>query len=155
MRKDILEREAEIREWVALRHSEAFMCCELKCRPVTLDGYLKKFGLNYQGNKGSKGKTSPNRKHADRFLHDGSTIRSFKLKLLLLRDELKSPVCEQCRGAEWMGKPMPLELHHINGNPFDDRIENLQVLCPNCHALTDNYAGRGTHRAGNAGVAER
>ena len=38
-----------------------------------------------------------------------------------------------------MDKPIPLELHHINGVHSDNRIENLQLLCPNCHALTDNY----------------
>lgn len=41
-----------------------------------------------------------------------------------------------------MDKPIPLELHHINGVHSDNRIENLQLLCPNCHALTDNYRGK-------------
>jgi len=153
MRKDILKREEEIRGWVAQRRSKAFICRELRCKPITLDGYLKKFGINYQGNKGGKGKNSPSRKSAGQFLFNGSTVKSHRLKLMLLRDGLKEPMCEQCRGAEWMGKPMPLELHHINGNPFDNRIENLQVLCPNCHALTDNHAGRGAHRMNTAGVA--
>ncbi|MFL6254113.1 MAG: HNH endonuclease signature motif containing protein [Pyrinomonadaceae bacterium] len=153
MRKDILEREAEIRAWVLQHRPKAFMCRELRCKPITLDGYLKKFGVDYQGNKGGKGKSSPNRKSASQFLFNGSTIKSHRLKLMLLRDELKAPICEQCRGTEWMDKPIPLELHHVNGNPFDNRIDNLQVLCPNCHALTDNHAGRGIHRRNIAGVA--
>ena len=153
MRKDISGREAEIRAWVAQHRSKALICRELQCKPATLDGYLKKFGLNYRGNKGSKGKTSSNRKHASQFLHVGSTIKSHRLKLLLLRDELKESSCEQCHGTEWMGKPIPLELHHVNGDPFDNRIENLQILCPNCHALTDNHAGKGRHRGEDAGVA--
>ena len=148
-----MEREAEVREWVTQHRSKAFMCRELRCKPVTLDGYLKKFGLSYEGNKGSKGKTAPNRRRATEFLFDGSTVKSFRLKLLLFRNGLKAPLCERCLGAEWMGEPMPLELHHVNGNPFDNRIENLQVLCPNCHALTANHAGRGIHRMGDAGVA--
>lgn len=41
-----------------------------------------------------------------------------------------------------VGFRIPLELHHINGDHTDNRLENLQVLCPNCHALTDNYRGR-------------
>ena len=44
--------------------------------------------------------------------------------------------------TEWQGKPIALELHHINGQKDDLRIENLQILCPNCHAFTDNYRGR-------------
>lgn len=155
MRIDILEREAEIREWVAQRRPKAFMCRELRCKPLTLDSYLKKLGLDYRGNKGGRGKISPKRKSASEFLYDGSIIKSFRLKLMLLRDELKAPLCERCKRSKWLGEPMPLELHHINGNPFDNRIENLQVLCPNCHALTDNHAGRGSRRAVSAGVAER
>ena len=41
-----------------------------------------------------------------------------------------------------MGEPIPLELHHINGIRNDLRIENLQILCPNCHSFTDNYRGK-------------
>ena len=52
--------------------------------------------------------------------------------------------CESCGLSEWMGKPIPLEIHHINGNNTDNRVENLQLLCPNCHALTNNYRGRAT-----------
>ncbi len=50
--------------------------------------------------------------------------------------------CEVCGLTEWMGKPIPLEIHHINGKNTDNRMENLQLLCPNCHALTSNYRGR-------------
>ena len=44
--------------------------------------------------------------------------------------------------SEWIGMPIALELHHINGIKDDLRIENLQILCPNCHAFTDNYIGK-------------
>ncbi len=50
--------------------------------------------------------------------------------------------CESCLLSEWMGAPIPLEIHHINGVNTDNRIENLVLLCPNCHALTNNYRGR-------------
>ncbi len=50
--------------------------------------------------------------------------------------------CEQCGLSEWQGHAIPLEIHHINGNNTDNRIENLKLLCPNCHALTNNYRGK-------------
>ena len=156
MRRDILEREAEIREWVAQRRPKAFMCRELRCKPLTLDSYLKKFGLDYRGNMGAKGyKRVSNRKNANDYLRKGSLIGSHKLKLKLLRDGLKELRCERGGQVEWLGEPIPIELHHVNGNRFDNRFDNLQLLCPNCHALTDNHAGRGSRRVGRAGVAER
>lgn len=48
--------------------------------------------------------------------------------------------------TKWMGEPIALELHHINGVKDDLRIENLQILCPNCHAFTDNYRGRNINK---------
>jgi predicted HNH restriction endonuclease len=51
-------------------------------------------------------------------------------------------MCERCKNTTWEGNPIPLELHHINGIHSDNRISNLQILCPNCHALTDNYKGK-------------
>ena len=50
--------------------------------------------------------------------------------------------CEKCGLDSWQGRPIPLEIHHINGDNTDNRLENLQLLCPNCHALTNNYRGR-------------
>lgn len=51
-------------------------------------------------------------------------------------------VCERCGRSEWEGEQIPLQVHHLNGKHSDNRIENLQILCPNCHALTDNYCGK-------------
>jgi hypothetical protein len=148
MRNDILEREAEIRAWVAQHRPKAFICRELRCKPITLDGYLKKFGIDYRGNMGAKGfRLSPSRKSAREYLKKGALISSHKLKLRLLRDGLKSHRCERCGRNRWLSKPIPIELHHVNGNRFDNRLENLQLLCPNCHALTDNHAGKGSRRS--------
>jgi hypothetical protein len=143
MRKDILARRVEIEHWIATRRPKAFMCRELQCKPITLESYLGKMGLSYSGNMGGKGKSCPTRKKAEVFLFKGSIIKSHLLKLKLIEDGLKERRCENCRNTDWLGKLIPLELHHINGDRFDNRFENLQLLCPNCHALTDNYSGRG------------
>ena len=50
--------------------------------------------------------------------------------------------CEKCGLEIWQGQPIPLEIHHVNGDNTDNRLENLLLLCPNCHALTNNYRGR-------------
>jgi HNH endonuclease len=69
------------------------------------------------------------------------------LKARLLEAGLLSPACRDCGIAEWRGRPLALELHHINGDGKDNRLENLTLLCPNCHSQTDSWGGRNTTRA--------
>jgi hypothetical protein len=64
------------------------------------------------------------------------------LKTRVLRAGLKQNRCENCGIEEWRGRPLSLALHHVNGDGRDNRLENLQLLCPNCHSQTDNFAGR-------------
>lgn len=68
------------------------------------------------------------------------------LKQRLLRSGLKSEYCEICGLSQWRDEPLSLALHHINGDRRDNRIVNLQLLCPNCHSQTDNFAGRNGRR---------
>lgn len=60
----------------------------------------------------------------------------------LLKEGLKQHQCTHCGLAVWCGQPILLELHHINGINNDHRLSNLHSLCPNCHALTNNYRGK-------------
>lgn len=78
----------------------------------------------------------------DEILVDGSAVRGSRLMRRLIREGLKEPRCEHCRRTEWRDAPIPLELDHVNGDPTDNRLHNLRVLCPNCHALTPTYCGR-------------
>ena len=75
-----------------------------------------------------------------------SNYQSYKLKRRLIQEGLKDNICERCKLSEWQGVPIPLELHHINGNNRDNRLENLTLLCPNCHALTESYRGKNKSR---------
>ena len=68
------------------------------------------------------------------------------LKARLLRMGVKTNACELCGISEWRGRPLSLALHHVNGRGQDNRLENLQLLCPNCHSQTENFAGRNRRR---------
>lgn len=69
-------------------------------------------------------------------------INSFTLKNKLIKAGYKENKCECCGISEWQNKPIICQLHHINGDHNDNRIENLQILCPNCHSQTENYCGQ-------------
>jgi hypothetical protein len=75
----------------------------------------------------------------------------WNLKRRLLLAGLKEPRCERCGIADWLGRPLSLALHHINGDNRDNRLENLALLCPNCHSQTENFAGRNAGRGGAGG----
>lgn len=113
----------------------------------TIHDKIKKYNIDishFLGQGWNKGlKFKPNKGLSlEKILVENSTYQSFKLKNRLLEEGLKECKCEKCNNTEWLGKPIPLELHHINGDRTDNRFENLQILCPNCHAQTDNYRGK-------------
>ena len=147
-RNDILEQKEQILQWIEEKQSKAFICRQLKCKPDTLNSYLTKMGIEYKGNIGRAGhpRTTGNNKYktAEEYVNSGSIIKSHVLKLKLLRDGVKQHKCEKCGLTEWLGEPIPLELHHVNGDHYDNRIENLRLLCPNCHAKEENNSGKGT-----------
>lgn len=64
------------------------------------------------------------------------------LKRWLLRQ--RGHQCEKCGLRTWQGEDIPLEMHHIDGDAKNNRFNNVQLICPNCHALTDTYKARNT-----------
>jgi hypothetical protein len=75
-------------------------------------------------------------------LTEGRLIQSNDLRRRLIQEGLKDARCEDCGLSTWNGRPIPLELDHLNGRRDDNRLSNLQILCPNCHAQTPTYRGR-------------
>lgn len=72
-------------------------------------------------------------------LVENSSYKSSGLRDRLINLGLKQNKCECCGITEWNGKPIRIQLHHINGNHNDNRLENLMMLCPNCHSQTHNF----------------
>lgn len=93
-------------------------------------------------NKGLKGIGKP-LIPIDQILVKNSYYQSYKLKKRLFDTRLKDPKCELCGWAQKsLDGRLPLELDHINGDNHDNRLENLRVLCPNCHSLQPTHRGR-------------
>lgn len=81
-------------------------------------------------------------KLSDMLIKDSKYSNMSSLKKRIIRNNLLEYKCQYCGITEWMGKPIVLQLHHINGDNRDNRIENLQLLCPNCHSQTDSFCGK-------------
>jgi hypothetical protein len=73
------------------------------------------------------------------YLNNQIKISTHRLKRKLFNAGLKERKCEECNSTTWQNMPLPLELHHVDGNRLNNNLSNLQMLCPNCHALTTNF----------------
>jgi 5-methylcytosine-specific restriction endonuclease McrA len=93
----------------------------------------------------SKMKWASHRRFAHRW--DGVAFNDVPIGEKKRRLKLEqNDACAVCKNTVWQGKPIPLELDHINGDPNDECKENLQFICPNCHAQTDTYCGKNVGR---------
>lgn len=90
---------------------------------------------HFLGQSYNIGNRSGKRELSDYLVENCNTISSHDLKLKLIAAGYKEAKCEICNLVEWQGFPIVLELDHINSNHLDNRLNNLQILCPNCHSL--------------------
>lgn len=141
LRTDILERKEDILKWINEKQSKAFICRELKCKPETLNSYLQKMNINYEGNQGLKGLKQSNQYKTAIEYSQQANVKSHLLKQKLIKDGIKKDECEICGCSFWQGKKLPLELHHKDGDHFNNDFSNLQILCPNCHSIQEGNSG--------------
>jgi hypothetical protein len=109
--------------------------------------YCKEYNLDTSHFKGKgylKGRSHNHsaRTPLEEILVENCQYSSHRLKLRLYEAGLKEEMCENCGITDWNGQKLSLHLDHINGKRDDNRLENLRVLCPNCHSQTETYAGK-------------
>ena len=142
----------ELKEAVSESTSIRKVIIKLKLIPAggnyeQIKKYIKENSLDtrhFKGmgwNKGLKFEVQPTR-CLESILISDSNFQSFKLKNRLFKAGFKFPKCEECGWAkESSDGRIPIELDHINGNRHDNRLENLRILCPNCHSLKPTHRG--------------
>lgn len=127
-----------IKEWESKRTPLMEVARRLNLKYDTLKKYLNILGVQYKINQSRKGLKHPERRASlEQVLNNNSTNSTKRRKLI--EEGIKEEKCEICGFSEWMGKPIPLELHHKDFNHYNNSLDNLQILCANCHMQAHNY----------------
>ena len=113
-----------------------YQCAKERIKKLNLDT------SHFHGQGWNKGRKLPKKQPIENYLVNDKLVQSNNLKKRLINEGLKQHKCEFCGITEWRGQPTPIELDHINGDRYNNTIENLRLLCPNCHAQTDTYRGK-------------
>ena len=114
----------------------------------TIENAVKRLQLNilhWTGKGHLRGKNhnwSPSTPLSNVLTEESTYTSTFRLKNRLLKDNLLVYECSFCHISSWQGKELALQLDHINGVNNDHRLENLRLLCPNCHSQTSTFAGK-------------
>ena len=113
---------------------------ELKMTTVSLWRRAKKIGLAWK----DKNYKPEQKKIPLNEIIEGKHpyYQTLKLKKRLLKEGLKENKCDICSITEWNGKELLIQLDHIDGNSHNHKLENLRMVCPNCHSQTHTYCGK-------------
>jgi hypothetical protein len=102
---------------------------------------------HHAGQGWARARTFPERWVAiERFAETADGVR---LRQRLVALGLREHRCERCGLGAWLDEPIPLEVDHVDGDRRNNALDNLRLLCPNCHALTPTYRGRNIGRYGD------
>ena len=130
----------------SLTMSEASSKVDINCQ--TFKKYAKQLGV-WKTNIGAAGTNKPKSdgkgKYALEDILNGKypQYSSSKLRLRLIKSGIKQNICELCGlGPIWNGKPLSLQLDHIDGNHYNQALSNLRIICPNCHTQTDTHGSK-------------
>lgn len=97
---------------------------------------------HWVGQAHRRGRVYPTQRAWGEVLRKGVRVNTNRLRQRLIADGILAPVCVSCQQDVWLGRPIPLELDHVDGDKTNNLLENLRLLCPNCHALTPTYRGK-------------
>ena len=115
---------------------------KLGCRFTTYRAHAKRLGVWFT-NQSGKGLVKPKKNRlTSKDVFSGRPMQTGTVKVILLRENIITNECEVCGISEWQGKEVVCHLDHINGVCHDHSIDNLRILCPNCHSQTETYAGK-------------
>jgi hypothetical protein len=148
--------DEQYREAVRLSHSIAGALRLLGVVPEggnyrVLHRAIERLGLDtshFVGQSWSKGATVSHRaRPIDDYLSNRYPIQSDRLRRRLINEGVLDRKCSCCQLDSWLDQAIPLELDHIDGNHQNNALENLRLLCPNCHSLTPTFRGRNKRSA--------
>ena len=133
-----------VKECISKKHlKEKLIQLNARYSDEFIDSFIKRLNLDTSHFSGRwKTDIQDSRYPLETRLVKGKFRGSSSLKKRLIKAKILDAKCSCCELTQWMGQPAPLELDHINGDPFDNTVGNLRILCPNCHAQTPTANGK-------------